>query len=111
MLLLSSFQILLSLYSGLDDILVGTPVAGRDLIETEPLIGCFINTLVLRGNLSGNPTLREVLNRTREVAIDAYTHGTVPFEKLVEELRPERSLSRSPLFQRCLCSRTSPAAS
>ncbi|HEX9628560.1 MAG TPA: amino acid adenylation domain-containing protein, partial [Pyrinomonadaceae bacterium] len=99
MLLLGSFQILLSVYSGLDDILVGTPVAGRDLIETEPLIGCFINTLVLRGNLSGNPTFHEVLNRTREVAIDAYSHGAVPFEKLVEELRPERSLSRSPLFQ------------
>ena len=99
MLLLGAFQILLSIYSGLDDILVGTPVLGRDLIETEPLIGCFINTLVLRGNLSGNPTFREVLNRTREVAIDAYTHGAVPFEKLVEELRPERSLSRSPLFQ------------
>lgn len=99
MLLLSAFQILLGAYSGLDDILVGTPVAGRDLIETEPLIGCFINTLVLRGNLSGQPTFREVLNRTREIAIDAYTHQSVPFEKLVEELRPERSLSRSPLFQ------------
>jgi acyl carrier protein len=99
MLLLSAFQILLSIYSGLDDILVGTPVAGRDLILTEPLIGCFINTLVLRGNLSGNPTYREVLGRTRETAIDAYTHQSVPFEKLVEELRPERSLSRSPLFQ------------
>jgi len=99
MLLLGAFQILLSLYSGLDDVLVGTPVAGRDLIETEPLIGCFINTLVLRGNLSGDPTLREVLNRTRDLAIDAYTHQALPFEKLVEELQPERSLSRSPLFQ------------
>ena len=99
MLLLSAFQILLSIYSGLDDVLVGTPVAGRDLIETEPLIGCFINTLLLRGNLSGNPTFREVLTRTRNVALDAYTHQSVPFEKLVEELRPERSLSRNPLFQ------------
>jgi len=99
MLLLGAFQILLGVYSGLDDILVGTPVAGRDLIETEPLIGCFINTLVMRGNLSGNPSLREMLNRTREVSIDAYTHQSVPFEKLVEEMRPERSLSRSPLFQ------------
>ncbi|HEX3282241.1 MAG TPA: amino acid adenylation domain-containing protein [Pyrinomonadaceae bacterium] len=99
MLLLGAFQILLSAYSGLDDILVGVPVAGRDLIETEPLIGCFINTLVMRGDLSGEPTFREVLNRTREVAIDAYTHQAVPFEKLVEEMRPERSLSRSPLFQ------------
>jgi amino acid adenylation domain-containing protein len=99
MMLLGAFQILLSAYSGLDDILVGVPVAGRDLVETEPLIGCFINTLVMRGNLSGEPTFREVLNRTREVAIDAYTHQAVPFEKLVEEMRPERSLSRSPLFQ------------
>jgi len=99
MLLLGAFQILLSMYSGLDDILVGTPVAGRELIETETLIGCFINTLVLRGNLSGNPSLREVLRRSREISIDAYTHQSVPFEKLVEELRPERSLSRSPLFQ------------
>lgn len=99
MFLLGAFQILLSAYSGLDDILVGTPVAGRDLIETEPLIGCFINTLVMRGNLSGKPTFREVLKRTREVALDAYTHQSVPFEKLVEEMRPERSLSRSPLFQ------------
>jgi amino acid adenylation domain-containing protein len=99
MLLLGAFQILLSIYSGFDDILVGTPVAGRDLIETEPLIGCFINTLVLRGNLAGNPTFREVLNRTRDVAIDAYTHQAVPFERLVEQLRPERSLGRSPLFQ------------
>jgi len=99
MLLLGAFQILLSIYSGLDDVLVGTPAAGRDLIETEPLIGCFINTLVLRGNLSGDPTFREVLNRTRDVAIDAYTHQALPFEKLVEELQPERSLGRSPLFQ------------
>ncbi len=99
MLLLGAFQMLLSIYSGLDDVLVGTPVAGRELVETEPLIGCFINTLVLRGNLSGNPSFREVLKRTRNLAIDAYTHGSVPFEKLVEELRPERSLSRSPLFQ------------
>jgi amino acid adenylation domain-containing protein len=99
MLLLGAFQILLSVYSGLDDILVGTPVAGRDLVETEPLIGCFINTLVMRGNISRDSSFREVLNRTREVAIDAYTHQSVPFEKLVEEMRPERSLSRSPLFQ------------
>jgi non-ribosomal peptide synthetase component F len=109
MLLLGAFQILLSIYSGLDDVLVGTPVAGRDLIETEPLIGCFINTLVLRGNLSGNPTFRDVLSRTREVAIDAYTHQSVPFEKLVEELRPERSLSRNTLFQTMFVLESEPA--
>lgn len=110
MLLLGAFEILLSVYSGLDDILVGTPVAGRDLIETESLIGCFVNTLVLRGNLSGNPSFREVLNRTREAAIDAYTHQAVPFEKLVEEMRPERSLSRGPLFQTMFVLENEPAS-
>jgi amino acid adenylation domain-containing protein len=99
MLLMSAFQILLSLYSGQDDLLVGTPVAGRTMRETEELIGCFINTLVLRGNLSGNPSLCEVIKRTRETALHAYSHQELPFEKLVEELRPERSLSRTPIFQ------------
>ncbi|MDQ2935946.1 MAG: amino acid adenylation domain-containing protein [Acidobacteriota bacterium] len=99
MTLICVFQILLSLYSGQDDVLVGTPVAGRTLIETEGLIGCFVNTLVLRGDLAGNPTLRELIKRTREAALGAYTHQETPFEKLVEKLRPERSLSRSPLFQ------------
>ncbi len=102
MLLAGAFQILLSSYSGLHDILIGTPVAGRELFETESLLGCFINTLVLRGNLTGDPSLREVLRRTREIALDAYTNSSVPFEKLVEELRPERSLVRSPLFQTML---------
>jgi amino acid adenylation domain-containing protein len=99
MTLLAAFQVLLVLYSGQDDILVGIPVAGRTLVETEALLGCFINTLVLRGDLSANPSFREVIKRTREVALGAYTNQEVPFEKLVEELRPERSLSRSPLFQ------------
>lgn len=99
MFLLAGFQILLSRYSGQDDFLVGTPVAGRAMLETEGLIGCFINTLVIRGNLAGNPTLTEVIKRTREKALRAYAQQDIPFEKLVEELRPERSLSRSPIFQ------------
>jgi amino acid adenylation domain-containing protein len=99
MLLMAAFQILMSRYSDQQDLLIGTPVAGRPLVETEPLIGCFINTLVLRGDLSGNPTLSEVVRRTRERMLSAFTHQDVPFEKLVEELRPERSLSRSPIFQ------------
>ncbi|HEV2828702.1 MAG TPA: amino acid adenylation domain-containing protein [Pyrinomonadaceae bacterium] len=98
-LLMAAFQVLLARYSGQDDILVGTPVAGRTLVDTETLIGCFINTLVLRGDLSGNPSLREVIKRTREQALGAFTNQDVPFEKLVEELRPNRTLSRSPIFQ------------
>ena len=99
MLLMAAFQVLLARYSHQDDILVGTPVAGRTLVETESLIGCFINTLVLRGDLSGNLSLREVIKRTRERALGAFTNQDVPFEKLVEELRPDRTLSHNPIFQ------------
>jgi len=97
--LLASFQILLGGYSGQDDISVGTPVAGRRWVETEDLIGFFINTLVMRTRLSGDPTIREVLRRVREVTLEAQTHQDVPFEKLVEELQPQRTLSHGPLFQ------------
>ncbi|MBE7553883.1 MAG: hypothetical protein HS126_22690 [Anaerolineales bacterium] len=99
MTLLAAFKILLGHYSGQDDIVVGTPLANRNRAEIEDLIGFFINTLVIRSDLSGNPTFYEFLARVREVALGAYAHQDLPFEKLVEELQPERDLSRSRLFQ------------
>jgi amino acid adenylation domain-containing protein len=99
MVLLAAFQALLAQYSGQDDIVVGSPIAGRNRLETENLIGHFINTLVLRTLLSGDPTFSELLGRVRDVALGAYAHQDTPFEKLVEELQPERNLSYTPLFQ------------
>jgi amino acid adenylation domain-containing protein len=99
MTLLAALQTLLYRYTGQQDIVVGSPIAGRNRVETEALIGFFVNNLVLRTNFSGHPTFHELLHRVREVAMGAYAHQELPFEKLVEELHPERSLSYSPLFQ------------
>lgn len=99
MTLLAAFQTLLHRYTGQDDIAVGSPIANRNRSELEPLIGFFVNSLVLRVNLGDNPTFRELLEQVKEVTLAAYEHQDLPFEKLVEELHPERDLSRNPLFQ------------
>ncbi len=99
MTLLAAFQVLLARYSGQEDIVVGAPIANRNRTEIEEVIGFFVNTLVLRTDLSGDPTFRDVLGQVRKVALDAYDHQDLPFEKLVQELHPERSLGRNPLFE------------
>ncbi|MCP4660531.1 MAG: AMP-binding protein, partial [bacterium] len=99
MTLLAAFMTLLHRITGQQDIVVGSPVANRERRETEGLIGLFANTLVMRGDLSGDPSFAELLGRARELTLEAYAFQDVPFEKLVEELQPERSLSRNPLFQ------------
>ena len=99
MTLLAAFKILLYRYTQQEDITIGSPIANRNRSEIEGLIGFFVNSLVLRTDLSGNPTFREVLQQVREVALGAYAHQDLPFEKLVEELHPERHLNQNPLFQ------------
>ena len=99
MALLAGFQSLLSRYSGQDQIVLGTDMANRPTPETEKLIGFFINLLAIRTDLSANPTFRELLARVRNTALGAYAHQDMPFDKLVEELRPERSLSHNPIVQ------------
>ncbi|HEX8439998.1 condensation domain-containing protein, partial [Archangium sp.] len=99
MLLLAAWQVLLHRYSGQQDISVGMPIAGRRQAEVEGLIGFFVNTLVVRAQVEGAKSFRELLAQVKETTLGAYAHQDVPFEKLVEELRPERDLGRTPLFQ------------
>jgi alpha-ketoglutarate-dependent taurine dioxygenase len=99
MTLLSAFNVLLSYHSGQQDILVGTPIADRGHVELEELIGCFLNTLVMRSDLSGNPTFRELMRRVREMALNVHAHQELPFEMIVDEVQPVRSLNQNPLFQ------------
>jgi FkbM family methyltransferase len=99
MTMVAGLQAVLHYLTRQDDVVVGTDVAGRNCAEIEPLIGFFINQLVLRTDFSGNPSLRQLLGRVREVALGAYAHQDLPFDKLVEALNPERNLSYSPLFQ------------
>ncbi|MCU1258786.1 MAG: amino acid adenylation domain protein, partial [Bryobacterales bacterium] len=108
MTLLAGLQILLARYSGQEDIVVGSPIAGRNYTEVEPLIGFFVNTLALRTDVSGNPRFRDLLGRVKQTTLNAYAHQDIPFERLVEELQPERSRSQHPIFQVLLALQNAP---
>jgi NRPS condensation-like uncharacterized protein len=110
MTILAAFQVLLHYYTGSDDIVIGTDIANRTHMATEGLIGFLVNQLVLRTGLAGNPTFTEILRHVRGVTMDAYAHQDLPFEKLVEALGPERSMTRAPLFQIKLAFQNVPAA-
>jgi hypothetical protein len=99
MTILSAFQGTLSKYSNQTDIVIGTPIAGRRMEETESLIGFFVNTLVIRSNTEHNPTFRELLSQVKQTTLDAYANQDIPFEQLVEHLNAPRDLSRHPVFQ------------
>src|SRR5262249_23598431 len=109
MAIFAAFAALLGRYTGLDDLLVGSPVANRTHRESEGLIGFFVTLLPLRADLAGDPTLGELLARARVATLGAYAHQELPFERLVEALVPERSLARSPLFQVVLAFQSEPA--
>ncbi len=111
MTLLAAFQTLLHRYTGMTDIVVGTPIANRNRVETEGLIGFFVNMLALRTDLSGKPPFVEVLKRVRGVTLDAFAHQDLPFDKLVEELHPERRLEQTPLFRIALVLQNVPQSS
>ncbi|WP_380283121.1 amino acid adenylation domain-containing protein [Kitasatospora purpeofusca] len=99
MVLLAALQTVLGRYTGSEDVTVGTPIAGRTRSETEPLVGCFVNTLAMRTDLSGDPTVRELLERVKDATLGAYGHQDLPFERLIDALGLERELAHTPLFQ------------
>src|SRR5207253_2355743 len=110
MVLLASFQVLLGRYSGQRDIVVGSPIAGRNQVELEGVVGFFVNTLALRTDLSGQPSFAEVLERVKQTTLEAYGHQEVSFERLVEELAPQRTLAHAPLVQVMFELQNAPAA-
>ena len=99
MTMLAAFKVLLARYTGQDDIVVGSPVAGRTRAEVEDLVGFFVNSLVMRTDLSGDPTFETVVKRVQKTSLEAYDHQDLPFERLVDEIDPERDLGQNPLFQ------------
>ena len=111
MTLLTAYKTLLHRYTGEEDIVTGSPIANRQRAEIEGLIGFFVNSIALRGDLSGDPKFSELLRRIRETTLGAYAHQDLPFERLVEELRPERELNRTPIFQTLFILQNTPSSS